>query len=1681
MTEAEINQAFLSLVSGFPAWMDTRKRPHTSVSGKYLRAIIEEEEKVYEALTDFEKSFFMLTYVGRESEILDYAYVTNIGTVDIDYVATNIDAEITTDPRVFMNDRDNYILYQDGSLVVCEQNVPEDKKLVYEYDGYSYGLVLVRTHIWNIFDEFAMFLALERHEDETNSSLLKRCFLAFQRPTNSTAQGLKNAIANEMASLSPIEPDEITIERPNETNLFFVDDKYETLYERLAQFNRDMFRTKTWDADTWEHTFKTLGYLPVPWDKEIDTFQDGTGQRDDLETEILSANENETTDVEITGYVKSAVEINECVRKRNIAKEIPLTLTRFSDELIAKTVQYRITAVPATKIDPYAISLHAVQEVDGETVCNLSDIVTDPGDLTIVQRNRLEAGKRYRLEFFPAGDYASMDIRKADFAVSGTSASTVSLLSETDYFKLSNDGVLKSVDVHAHVTNLDGVKTFSNMANKANGFAIGKEKASGSFSVDVTGMSGKPLAIGKTCPLADITTDASFVSCTDFTALNDAVLISGSDENGSSIEIDLECNRLSFRIGASDDPMKQGSCIVTVTVDGEVDTKNSGLKSQAWSYDETYGDTMHAIHVSIRRVGSYPVVVESISVSRYSMTFTTDKGDCLHTAFADILPRISENESNVLHVQLENYGTSPTINYVHIGAALGNISYRTEIFETPEDGESSLDISTDCVVFLYEETDDGEILLSDNYKTNPVYRNDTEDSLAASISVDEFSKIVSSSIPIQTTAKNGIAVSFIEIAPGQSIESITIVGSSRSVRGKKTIAELICEEPSDTVYVSSNANGFIVKKENGFEKIVWISQSEIGSGYNSIVYNGLPSGIVGQFVIDKANDLSLSADEISGNFEYTYLLSASPDNHVAYNQARMLQPVVSGIKIVNTFSPALNFVNLMLYQIDAIQGAENGTALFEKTVGTETFYESWSLGVKPGGIRIECSFNYENEESYLSETHQVYETFAVSNSIALDSSCVIDGTEHELAEYIVTPPSEFRISYGSMACSETIVAEEDGFNKLHYSNVSEILGIKTEDGVNVTSSSWSLLPEAGILAWEDNSYAGEAVTVAYSYKTPKAITYKSLDYLYAMVGYSMDAYRMLDESPIYLKGLSDGESMKFSFEEEAVDLVIAHATNSNFAVSVSDGIITAKLLSSEPTIVTRGGYYYDAGDEFYFFVHHYVKETGRASNVELENVKRSAGALEFMRNSNNHVKDSAFTNSNREEVLCEADFIDGKSNLADGISCLCSITACDAYELWNAFRMDVSFAQGKNGMALRFEADDDSSYAILDISKAAKKGMLLSFFVSGNIKASIMREVLAGTDSMRKSIYAEPIVALSSDDDGICSYIFDENTNESLRYYLMIKGTGIVDDIVAIQSEGVNDKSNLHRKNLDILGFSVSETVVKETEAPLFFDPTGNFYDGLELAEDGTISTGSSVDWGVTLLYSSKGNMEDLALVNATLIKGGVYSDQGATAKVVLPKILLSNVSSILRLYIKINDILIDSMEFFGIHVSTGSTREGNFREIASASKENLLGIPGQSLLDYVQVSIDMQKGKVINSIEIYARHAESDAASPHITRNPYGVLRTKIYDTVTVANWRPCRIEGIGNNIGHVGFRARACRYNGTREQWTDWFSYELNESLTFGELGHSFNSYQYFQFEISIDNPNASLLIDKIILKAV
>ena len=339
----------------FPSWTDIRKRTDKSVGGALIKTYADESEDINAAIEDYQKEFFLLCYFGKEESIPAYVYIGLVGDNNIDDIQVSVlndQNDLTDDADEFFGNLSTKILYQDHSLIIHpsffdgHKEIPDSIEYTVK-DKYIYKTNIYYQHIWNVFDEFALYSGLKRYDLETNTELANRILQHYKNFPNASEQGLKNAIKNALYNFEDIDDGIITIEQPDANNLALDD-----IYENITQYNKDLFRVKKWDTSLWEHSFKKSELIAHPWDIQPDEYQDGVGNRLDLHTDFISnLNTKDTTDLKVTGYKKSRRAISNYIRNNNIETDVNLTLTKYENEIVPQEIQYKITASDVEKIN----------------------------------------------------------------------------------------------------------------------------------------------------------------------------------------------------------------------------------------------------------------------------------------------------------------------------------------------------------------------------------------------------------------------------------------------------------------------------------------------------------------------------------------------------------------------------------------------------------------------------------------------------------------------------------------------------------------------------------------------------------------------------------------------------------------------------------------------------------------------------------------------------------------------------------------------------------------------------------------------------------------------------------------------------------------------------------------------------------------------------------------------------------------------------------------------------------------------------------------------------------------------------------------------------------------------------------------------------------------------------------
>lgn len=1661
MAKFDSKEANARALEFFPQWMDINKRSRKSIGGKYLSSLTDENDELEKAFEEFKNGFFLKRFAGKENDILSTVYIAHVGALDSMTPLNSI--KITTDPRAFLKDSKGLALYQDGYIMLAAEG---NGFFEYEHEGFKHKLKLEKTPLWNVFDEFALFSGLERYEGESNLELSNRIYAAYRRPQSSTENGLRNAIINAVMNYDNLEPEDIIFEHPSVSNMFQKGTDGKTIYEKLSSLNKDIARKKIWNNSYWENDFKKIEYLDNQWDAELPVYQKGVGQKDDLKVKLSGQEASDaTTDISVMGYKTSSKLINDYIRKQGIRKNISLSLQKYRNELAEQNIEYRIEATPAKEINPALVAITAKQKLEGKIRCNLEDIVEDTGIVTEVSHGVIDKNTPYTLEFTAAEPFGTMKISKCDAILED--GTVTSLLKDKRVYKTVN-GVLQNTDIRVHadkVSQLNESKNFEDVLG--GGFAVGANSSEASLLIDVSDMQGLPVSIPIECQQSNYTNNTNFVAYDgSFALVTDRELLASGTDSDSKVVIEMDCASIHFELGG-----EQGCATVEFELDGNLDVDKSGFFTKAETFHYDFQNNRH-VKISITKAGMYPLAVKNIMAARYTVEMSVTHGTLTQTAKYAKLPIVANNQ---LRIKLESFsGYAPIIKYIHVGPSLERAVYPIENFTVKKNGRLSID--TNCIVKLYK----NGVLVDSDFSTKKSYLNNTKHQASLVVNINNFLAIQESSKNIETIAYRGSKRGVITLEPGEELEHIDITGQMFQTKMRCSLSDFLHIQANEKLYIAGNAKGFIILDDNGQTSVVRCDRSMFPLETDYVEFDNVPNGAKAVFAVNSSQGIeNINSVFNSSAFEYAYIKASDVKDYVAYNSVKMLQSQLDKIDIVNTFSPAVSLNTLLFYRIAEVTAKNTKADVKFTYIGNNgVTYRDWALGANHNGIHAEYDFSFGNTDAYVLDIGNINETFTLANNIKLAAKYEKDGTSYELAEFLITPPDDMKISYKSEVVSEKLYVEEDGFNKLHYSNINEIVSV-TINGAAVPAANYRLIEDAGIIVWtnmKDN--VGAEATIIYRFSRPDSLEFKDLSSLYELVGYSVDAYEPLLDRPMIIKNLRHGESRDILIGGVKPDRLIIRCSNDNFRATVDKAHVTVQCQNNATAAMVHSGYYYDKEKEYYFFEHDFEEDTNQMKNVELDHIQKNSGTLTGIQESGNYLLDTNMSNGKFLEKMCYVDCHDHQERI-EGISDFRAITACDSYQQWNDFNMDIKLIEGLNGLGLQFHSNGIGAYAILNISDKVKDGSYLTFYADASLKAHIMREVYAGDDSMRKSVYCE-VIGECTVNDKIRSYKFG-NVDER-RLYLCLSGDGVIDDII-IRKDLDKDPEleNIHTKNIASIGFDIKEEMPKATKVPIQFNTEGNQFEGLEINDGGTLETGATVDWGVTKITDFSNNISRIVCYKADQRKGAFYtgSERGS---IKTPWTYLSSISSADKLFIKLNDVLLTSLKDFDIRVYTAKDMYGHeAKEIAYKRKTNLAEIPAAAFSAYVQIVVEMPPARVINSIEIYARYVEKTKHSLHISEAAQGTMISKVYDLVSMGNYRLERIDA--DSVTHpenIHVMIRGLRQDQEHAVWTQWYPCDLDASLCCLD-SHDFYDYRFFQFKIEISDMDANIKINNFVFEVV
>lgn len=1719
----DYNKMIQRAVQFFPTWSDIRKRYKTSTGGKLLSSVLEEITELEDAIKEYNKYYFLDTYEGQEDNVMAFAYKFAIGYIDIKNIYVNYDDKkiSVTENIDRLTSYELVAYYESGNIYINDKLNPnlitiyiDDSKIDLEYELIS---------VWNIFDEFACFVDLERHAGESNSDLVKRILFRTRYKPNSSIEGLQNAIMSELINDFPeITRDDIHIEQVNDENLRQAYKDFNTLLDYLNSINCDVYRWKRWDLNTWQHDFKSISYIPAVWDESISNFTNGIGYGDDCK--VSMASNTQQTDAVITFYDKSKDTMNKYLSDKKLEKDISFQFKRYNDILDYNTINYTIRASKLTRLYPEQIKMKVYQKIESVSETPVDKVFKFGHNITTNKTNsQIKDVYPYRIKFEAKNNNQDIEVSKCIVHyidnITGKTVQSINLLKNKTGFKINALGTLVSNSIRRSITKIEDFdnKQCVNLKNLENDIGIQMIGAIGSGVKTLYNLGGQSISYNATCEPSLITQSMNLIELNSTYGVWDGNNISFYPNGvNKKVVVKLKANQFTFDVLTNN--------VVDVMV--RYDTKGNYNVIDKASYGTTWSteifDSPKYMEIVISTKSVENIKIGNFKYSNFDIKFQCKTyGDTYYDLTSNVLP-VSNNISLKVIVSSKS-GSSPIIHGIYIGSNLTNTVYVTDSFESKNNTYREIEIVTNSKITLIKRDifDSKDMLYTENY--DPIVSYIAKDNDAyIRLDLSDYSDInsINTNIgQIQRIEESGIIYYNLVLTKGQEIKRITIDGIKNKAAYEVTLLDIINKElgsqfniTNDRLYCSLLTKGVIVIRNSDkgqIEKLTLNSSLFYGTDGVKYEFSEIPDNIG---VVWGSGD-GMYGDSIMGSFDYISFYEEGSIIHTANNSYELFINEIKNVPIAENFTyPDLYNKNILYFYTVTCNTENTDVRFYNYLDESKSFNEllSWSVGIKD--LYIKNINNYNNESIYSISVLDYTNKYVLNEYINLQDSYTISNNNTILTEqYIVLPPNGMSVRYKTydgtsetkdLIKSESVVVDETMFKKLQYSNIDKILYIGTDinESNNNDNVKYTLLDTEGIIVWNESIPIGTIIYIKYTIKKPVALVF-DLDLLYKLTGYVVETYKKLNT--YYLSDMSNGSTYdlrNFSDYEQS-DLAYIECKEPSFESQMLDEY-TVKFNKhiQEKSILVKTGYYYFNGVEYYLFSEEEDKQLKNNRYITYENVDVSDEYLHTYKRTNNYVRNSEMLVRNINDLYnydCNIPISSPKYN---------KYTACDSYNDWHTFNTTLSLTEelylkrlsgedeyeGFNNVALKLTADKSNivNYAYIDITDMLNKNNYLTLAATLDLTIYIGKEFKLGNLNPKTALSINPMLELKSINN---SYIRTCNfkAQNDTRYYLIIIGNGIVDDIVI--SDTLDTTVNYHVKNIEKLGFYFNESKIEGTTYKMCIDNNFNsISNGASLCSDHYIRTVGNITWNATKIKTYD-TMDDFLNPNCykdveLIVSDYIKSPENTSCRFTTDYVEL-NPKIINRLFVKVNDVLIDNMNDFKITLYGTSDKRKKDIEIINTHNHYIF-VYGDDLPRYVRAQIEIPENCIVNKIEFLAEYKSTKDNAPILTTPLTGSIISPIYDSQQSLNYevKNININDI-SNINDVEVYIRAMTENNTSGVWSEWNKLKLTikdnkvkyDPVSTDKLTFRYTPVRYFQFKILLKSKSAYINLDSIDIEVV
>ena len=899
-------------------------------------------------------------------------------------------------------------------------------------------------------------------------------------------------------------------------------------------------------------------------------------------------------------------------------------------------------------------------------------------------------------------------------------------------------------------------------------------------------------------------------------------------------------------------------------------------------------------------------------------------------------------------------------------------------------------------------------------------------------------------------------------------------------------------------YVAKGNDKIIAISQSGIDKYIEINKKDI---FNKINMSTIVVDVNGQKITPSFRNGSKGENISTTNVGEFKTLSFTPsvgNVYVALNETETIFPHTKDIDIINTFNNGFNpdSRDKLYYKVESL----NTDYDVKFACGRDfPLMESHTFDNTKMEIKIKdaekLDFNYQkisvDFEYNLGSSVSIPDKIKLANKETIDFSNYIITNDLNIEYKDRLTDSENTLDYEIV---ETLINTDSSFFKLKHSNIDRV-DVMTESDDSQTirleeGKDFKILYKEGIcIILKDYIIRSQSFNISYSIKKASAIII-SLDELYDKVSFAINSFKRVDT--INLEKIANNQTVDLNIYQSYndIDLVTVKCEEAGFTASEKEGIVKFVKNLAENTVAVKSGFYYLDGEEYYMFSNRNDDSIDKIDNVYLYNTIKADKKLIMNQDTSNYIENSNMKLGAFGEVY----FNDCKKSNIEGISQMMSISACDNFNYWKSFGLNMEIVKGFNDSSIKFTTTDEiNGYAYINITDFLVEDVQskLSFYMKGNAKAYLAKNknMISTTNAYNQSLTLE--IFKEIEQSQIKENIYNTDIiKENEVYYLVITGTGEIDDMLIVEKSKYNIDS--HIKNVSHLNLDIEENVYTEYTTRLFLTSEyGSEFDGTEIKKDGSILNTSYVNWGFTNIeklekYSDfkKFNLHNVdvdAFNNQALIK-----TKNKNGKISTQPISIGNTKTIKNIVIKINDVMFETMEGFKIVVSTSDSKYSNYKDIAYDSN-NMFSIAGDKLESYIKISIDMPYNKVISIIEIFAEYLSDDENSPSQKPTLTGGYLSKVLDAKFNERFiiKNMKISDMNSDISKYKFEIRASKGNTLESVWSEW-----KEMLIVKEIGTQmyklenrivFDGFRYYQFKLTLNGEGARIKADSIDLEVI